>query len=141
MIRLLRSVSLLVVFGLSACATASSNGLVNSICELDLSSLRPGTELRVSAIYSPSSMHGDVLYDTGCQVKRLMTYGYDQAKGQASEGFRKEMMMNAIHADSLEYIIDVAGVIERDEDGLWLKAITVFSYRKKEGVGLEGPGP
>ena len=101
-----------------------------SICELNIQSLENGDEVRFTAIYAPSSMHGDMLYSPMCKDNRILTYGYDLARGEVSRRFHSEIVSEAMHVSTIEYMIDVAGVIERDDVGEWLRAETVFSYQK-----------
>lgn len=83
----------------------------------------------MKAIFSPTSMHGAFLRDTACPKIRIQTYGYDGAKSGLSEEFKNDLDSNALMISSVEYEIDLAGVIERDEDGLWIKVLSVFSYK------------
>lgn len=105
-----------------------------SICDLDMPSLKSGDPVRIVAIYSASSMHAAVLYGQACVKNGIQTYGYEDARGGASASFRDQLARDRTRVNVVEYEIDVGGVIERDEDGEWLKAKTVYSWRAKSGT-------
>jgi len=93
--------------------------------------------VRVRAIYSPSSMHGDVLRDETCPGKIIGTYGFDQVQGNASAQFRQELLRVALSISEVEYDVDVSGVLERDDDGVWLKALNVHKFHELKGAVRE----
>lgn len=106
----------------------STEGVPSSICGLDQALIEQGTRMRVRAIFSPTSMHGDYLRDQACPEVRIQTYGYEQARGGLSGEFKRELDSKALEISNVEYEIDVSGVIERDGDGLWFRALSVHSY-------------
>lgn len=115
----------------SSCAHGlSADGVPSSICGLDQALIEQGTRMRVRAIFSPTSMHGDYLRDQACPEVRIQTHGYDQARGGLSGEFKRELDSKALVISNVEYEIDVSGVIESDEDGLWIRALSVHSYRR-----------
>lgn len=96
---------------------------------------RQGARIHVKAIFSPTSMHGAFLRDESCPKVRIQTYGYSQAKGGLSEEFKNDLDSNVLVISSVEYDVDLTGIIERDEDGLWVRALSVLSYEIKGGGG------
>lgn len=115
---------------LMSCAAVKITPQGISICDVDMPSLKSGDSVRIAAIYSASSMHPAVLYGRSCVNNGVQTYGYEEARGGASASFRDQLARDSTRVNVVEYEIDVGGVIERDEDGEWLKAKTIFSWRE-----------
>lgn len=114
---------------LMSCAGVKTAPGGASICDVEMPSLKSGDAVRIVAVYSASSMHAAVLYGRACVNNGVQTYGYEETRGGASASFRDQLARDSTRVNAVEYEVDVAGVIERDEDGEWLKAKTVFSWR------------
>lgn len=86
-------------------------------------------------------MHGDILRAEDCPEKKISVYGFDQAQGSASAQFRQELQRVALSISEVEYEIDVSGLLERDADGVWLKALAVHKFEATKGTEAVNPRP
>lgn len=108
---------------------------IYSICDIDDGSEARMDRVRIKGIFSPTGMHGDVLRNGACSEKVLATFGYENARGAVSGEFRKAIDGSLLSINEVEYEVDVSGELVRDEDGLWLKILSVRQFRELQ----EGP--